>query len=32
MAEVLEKVSKDFEGLHPNAFAFTGHQFIDYPG
>lgn len=28
---MLEKVSKDFEGLHTNAFAFTGQQFVDYP-
>lgn len=28
---MLEKVSKDFKGLHSNAFGFTGHQLIDYP-
>lgn len=31
VAKMLEKVSKDFEGLHSNAFAFTGHQLVDYP-
>lgn len=31
VAKMLEKVSKDFEWLHADAFAFTGHQLVDYP-
>lgn len=29
---MLEKVAKDFEGLHSNAFTLGGHELVDYPG
>lgn len=32
VAQMLEKVSEDFEGLHSNAFALRGHELVDYPG
>lgn len=32
VAQMLEKVSEDFEGLHSNAFALGGHELVDYPG
>lgn len=32
VAQVLEKVSEDFEGLHSNAFTLGGHELVDYPG
>lgn len=32
VAQMLEKVPKDFEGLHLNAFTLRGHELVDYPG
>lgn len=32
VAQMLEKVPEDFEGLHSNAFTLTGHELVDYPG
>lgn len=32
VAQMLEKVPKDFEGLYSNAFTLGGHELVDYPG
>lgn len=32
VAQMLEEVPKDFEGLHSNAFTLRGHELVDYPG
>lgn len=32
MAQMLEEVSKNFEGLYSNAFTLRGHELVDYPG
>lgn len=31
MAQMLEEISKDFEGLYSNAFTLGGHELVDYP-
>lgn len=32
MAQMLEEVAEDFEGLYSNAFTLRGHELVDYPG
>lgn len=32
VAQMLEKVPKDFEGLHSNTFTLGSHELVDYPG
>lgn len=32
VAQMLEEVPKDFQGLYSNAFTLRGHQLVDYPG
>lgn len=31
VAQMLEEVPKDFEGLYSDAFALRGHELVDYP-
>lgn len=32
VAQMLEEIAKDFEGLYLNAFTLGGHELVDYPG
>lgn len=32
VAQMLEEVPEDFEGLYSNAFTLRGHELVDYPG